>query len=204
MKRKFLEDLGLTKEQIDSIMDENGKDVNAAKGELEQTKSELGKVKEQLADRDKQLEDLKASSGDNEELKKQITDLQEQNKQKDKDHQEEIKALKLDNAIRNAIGETAQDAELVGGLIDKSKLILSDDGKVTGLDEQIKALKTSKAFLFKPDEGGNPNGGQPGFHPVGAPQGRNPGGNPGGTKDQPVDMKAAITAKLQAALSKGE
>ena len=41
--------------------------------------------------------------------------------------------------------------DLVANLVDTSKLILSDDGKVTGLDEQIKVLKTEKSFLFKPD-----------------------------------------------------
>ena len=33
MKRSFLEELGLTKEQIDSIMSENGNDINAAKAD---------------------------------------------------------------------------------------------------------------------------------------------------------------------------
>ena len=32
MKRKFLEDMGLTKEQVDSIMDENGKDIDDEQG----------------------------------------------------------------------------------------------------------------------------------------------------------------------------
>ena len=34
MKRKFLEDLGLTKEQVDAVMAENGSDIEAAKGDL--------------------------------------------------------------------------------------------------------------------------------------------------------------------------
>lgn len=33
MKRKFLEDMGLSKEQVDSIMDENGRDIEAMKSE---------------------------------------------------------------------------------------------------------------------------------------------------------------------------
>lgn len=196
MKRKFLEDMGLSKEQIDSIMDENGKDVNAAKDNLEQVRTELKQTKDQLQERDTQLEDIKKSSGDNEALKKQISDLQEANKQKDKDHQEEIKNLKLDAAIRSAIGDSAQDADLVAGLIDRAKLLLSDDGKVTGLDEQVKALRESKKFLFKEETDPKQN---PGFHKVGA--GKDTGSNePGGTKDGPIDMKAAITAGLKATM----
>ena len=60
-----------------------------------------------------------------------------------------MKNLKLDTAIQLAIGETAQDIDLVAGLVDKSKLILSGDGKVTGIEEQLKTLKETKSFLFK-------------------------------------------------------
>ena len=35
MKRKFLEDMGLTKEQVDSILDENSQDICKAKGDLD-------------------------------------------------------------------------------------------------------------------------------------------------------------------------
>ena len=196
MKRKFLEDMGLSKEQIDNIMDENGKDVNAAKEGLNTANTELKKAREQVQERDQQIETLKSSAGDNEDLKQQIADLQNENKQKDKDHQEEIKNLKLDAAIRSAIGDSAQDADLVAGLIDKGKLLLADDGKVTGLDEQVKALKERKKFLFKEAEGDT----KPGFHRVGA--GREGGSNHPKNEDGPVDMKAAITAQLQAAMGK--
>lgn len=198
MERKTLEDMGLSKEQIDSIMDENGKDINKAKGDLDSAKAELKQAKDQLKDRDKQLEDLKKVSGDTEELQKQITDLQEQNKQKDLEHQEEIKNLRLDAAIREAIGDSAQDADLVSGLIDRSKLLLADDGKVTGLDEQVKTLKESKAFLFKSEEDPGAKT-PPGFHKVGA--GRQEGGSGGQrTDDQPIDMRAAIAAQLKASM----
>lgn len=196
MKRKFLEDMGLSKEQIDSIMEENGKDVNAAKDGLEQVRTELKQTKDTLEERDGQLEDLKKSTGDNEDLKKQISDLQEANKQKDRDHQEEIRNLKLDAAIRSAIGASAQDADLVAGLIDKAKLLLSEDGKVTGLDEQVKVLKETKKFLFKEE---TDPGQKPGFHKVGA--GRDGGAkDPAGTKDGPIDMKAAIAAQLKSTM----
>lgn len=61
----------------------------------------------------------------------------------------QLEELKLTTAIKLAIGDSAHDADLVSGLVDKSKLLLGDDGKVTGLEEQVKALKEGKAFLFK-------------------------------------------------------
>ena len=55
-----------------------------------------------------------------------------------------MKELKLTTAIKLAIGDSAHDADLVSGLVDKSKLLLGDDGKVTGLEEQVKALKEGR------------------------------------------------------------
>ena len=57
------------------------------------------------------------------------------------------------DALRNA---NAVDPDLVFTLIDKSKLKFDDSGKLTGIDEQITALKASKPNLF-PD-GGNKGG----------------------------------------------
>ena len=57
------------------------------------------------------------------------------------------------DALRNA---NAVDPDLVFTLIDKSKLKFDDSGKLTGIDEQITALKTSKPNLF-PD-GSNKGG----------------------------------------------
>lgn len=41
MKRKFLEDMGLSKEQVDNIMAENGKDIEAIKSERDNYKTQL-------------------------------------------------------------------------------------------------------------------------------------------------------------------
>ena len=131
---------------------------------------------------------VKTSAGDNEALKQQIADLQEQNRQKDTEHQNELKALKLTNAIKMAISSTAQDSDLVAGLVDRNKLILGEDGKVTGLEEQVKALKESKPFLFKQEQ--QTGKGKKGFFPLGAPK-----AEPGGEEGH-VSMKEAIAAKL--------
>lgn len=117
--------------------------------EVKQAKKQL---ETDVKDRDTQLETLKKSAGDNATLKQQIEQLQNDNKKKDEEYQAELKDLKLTNAIKLAITDSAQDIDLVTGLIDKSKLILSEDGKVTGLDEQVTGLKESKSFLFKSEE----------------------------------------------------
>lgn len=162
MKRKFLEDLGLEKDAIDKIMAENGSDVNAAKADYEATKQQLESANAQIQERDKQLETLRKSSGDNETLQKQITDLQAENKAAKEKYEADMKELKLTTAIKLAVGDSAHDADLVAGLFDRGKLVLNEDGTITGLEEQVKTIKKEKAFLFKEEKPGTViKGGKP-------------------------------------------
>lgn len=125
------------------------------KSKFDEVKQAKKQLETDIKDRNTQLEDLKKSAGDNATLKQQIEQLQNDNKKKDEEYQAELKDLKLTNAIKLAITDSAQDVDLVSGLIDKSKLILSDDGKITGLDEQVNGLKEGKSFLFKSEESTN-------------------------------------------------
>lgn len=165
---EFLKSIGIPD---DKVQDAEGKMKSYLDGdyvtkarfnELNESKKSLA---EQIAERDKQLKDLKKSVGDNEDLRKQIEDLQQANKEQKDAFDNQTKTLRLDTAIKLAIADSAQDADIVSGLIDKNKLILGEDGKVTGLTEQVEALKKDKAFLFKgaaplpnyhPNGGGNP------------------------------------------------
>lgn len=159
MKRKFLEDLGLSKEVIDKIMDENGKDIENAKGELDAEKSKVSELtkevdgyKGQIKERDKQLEEIKKSSGDNEELKKQIESLEEANKQAKKDHETEITQLKIDSAVTAALSTAnAKNVTAVKALLNLKDAKLADDGSVIGLKEQIENLTKADdtKFLFE-------------------------------------------------------
>ena len=115
----------------------------------------------------------------------------------DQQRKQELAELKMMSAIKMAIAADAQDSDLVAGLVDRKKLILGDDGKVTGLDEQIKTLKESKPFLFKQEEKPKLNN-KRGFFPLGPKEN---GGEGGETK---MTMKEAIAAKLNLAEGKGE
>lgn len=155
MKRKFLEDMGLTKEQVDSILDENSQDIGKAKGDLDAVQQKLNtanqeitSLKGQVADRDGQLETLKNSTGDIEALKQQIATLQSDNAAKDTAHANEIKQLKVDSAITAALtAAKAVNVKAVKALLelgDIDKIELADDGTIKGLDEKIKALQSAE------------------------------------------------------------
>lgn len=83
MKREDLKAKGLTDEQIDFVMAENGKDINALKDanaqkdqQITALTTERDGLKTQLADRDKDIEDLKKQKGNTDELNQKLTDLQ--------------------------------------------------------------------------------------------------------------------------------
>lgn len=69
----------------------------------------------------------------------------------------------------------ARDPDDIMRFIDKSKITRTDDGKITGLDEQMEALKGSKAYLFREESGGS--GTKPGA------SGLNHAGNPPANDD---------------------
>ena len=128
MTKEKLMEWGLTEEQANKVMEGlNGSFV---------TKSRFNEVNEE-----------------NTELQNQITALQEANKQKDKDHANEIKALKISNAVDVALtnakakNNTAVKA-LLAAFLEKAEL--ADDGTVKGLDDEIGKLTKGEdtAFLF--------------------------------------------------------
>lgn len=152
MTRAELEALGLTKEQIDSVMGINGNDIEKVKKKVTELENETETLRGQIKDRDKQLNDLKNSKEDLEGLKIQIETLQNENKAKDDQYKAEIKSLKVNSAVETALtGAKAKNLTAVKALLkDLDKAELLEDGTVKGLKEQIEALKKANdsKFLF--------------------------------------------------------
>lgn len=102
-----------------------------------------------------ELDSLKNSEDDVTKLKEKVTELSNTITENDTKHKEELQNQKLNSALKLAIIEQVQDAEIVSSLIDKTKLTLDENGeKITmGLNEQIESLKQAKPFLFKAANG---------------------------------------------------
>lgn len=190
MKKEDFIKLGLTEEQAEKAAKASTEEL---KGFIPKTRfDEVNEVKKQLETdiktRDDQIENLKKDAGTSEDLKKQIEQLQKDNKETSEKYQKEMNDIKLNNAIKLALVGKTHDEDIAAGLFDKSKLILGDDGKVTGLDDQLKELKESKSYLFKEEEKIED---KPGFQIGGKP----PTGGAGG--DEKPSLKDALTARLQ-------
>lgn len=152
MKKEDLIAMGLTDEQATKVL--ASLDGNyVPKTRFNEVNEENKTLKKSVSDRDKQLEDLKKSSGDNAELQKQIADLQKVNADQQKAHDEELAKLKVDNAVEIALsGAKAKNGKAVKAMLDMSKVKLGEDGKLSGLDEQLEALKKSDGYMFDVQE----------------------------------------------------
>ncbi|MCM1326955.1 MAG: phage scaffolding protein [Bacteroidales bacterium] len=155
MTKKQLEDLGVSKEQAESILKINEDDVKNAKveavSENQSLRTEVSGLKTQVVERDKQLESLKLSSGDNEAMKKQIEDLQKENTTAKEKYESEMNQLKVDFAVEKALtGAKAKNVKAVRALLDLADAKLDKEGNVKGLQEQIEKLVSADdtKFLF--------------------------------------------------------
>lgn len=156
MKKEEFTALGISEELAVKAEKASLKELEGyvAKDQLDTVNTENKNLKQQVADRDKQLDTLKKASGDNENLKKQIETMKQQNKEQEEAHKAEIAQIKLDNAIDAALTAAgAKNTKAVKALMDVSKVKLGDDGKLTEWDEQLKAVQKSDAYLFESKQG---------------------------------------------------
>lgn len=189
MKKEELIKLGLDEETAKKVEAASNEEL---KGYVEKTKySELETVKNQLEESNKtvnkQLEELKKNTGDAEALKAEIQKMQDENKSKETEYSNNIKKLKVDNAIELAlIGAKAKNTKAVKALLDLENLEIGEDGKVKGLEDQIKNLTKDEgtAFLFEAESKTEP------------PKGTEPAG-----KSTKKDIKDMTYSEMEAYLA---
>lgn len=155
MKREELKGLGLSDEQVDKVMGIHGTDVNDLKGQVSQLTTERDTLKQRATDSDKQLNELKAAHKDDKDFQAEIDKLKADNKAKDDAASKQLKETQLNYQTELALVKAgALNTKAASALIDKDKLSLDEKGNVTGLNEQLEALKSddSSKFLFKAEE----------------------------------------------------
>ena len=150
MKREFLRELGLTDEQIDKIMAENGKDIEKYKTLAETKEAELKQVKQQLEEANAQIEKFKDM--DIESIKAAAEDYKQKYEKAKEEAQREIEQIKFNYAIEKALTNAkARNVKAVKALLDLENLQLADD-KILGLDEQLERIKEENDFLFESED----------------------------------------------------
>lgn len=157
MKREDLKTMGLTDDQIESVMMAYGKELNPLKEQINSLTSERDSLKQQVVDRDGQLDDLRKNAGENDDLKATIKQLQDDNKAAEAKYKNDLaakeKGFKIESALRDA---KAKNVKAVLSLIDTEKVNVQKDGTLDGLTDQIEAVKKSDSYLFDTENAGQP------------------------------------------------
>lgn len=149
---------------IDKVMALNGQDVEAAKGDTAKLKADLQAAQADAEAKQAQLEaanaQIKAFESkdlDIEAVRKSAADYEAQAKKAKEDAAAQVAQLRFDHALDGALaGAKARNTTAVRALLKVGDLKLTDEGKVSGLDEQLKAIRENNAFLFEAEEAETP------------------------------------------------
>lgn len=171
MTREELKALGLTDEQIESVMTSHGKTVNTIKDKADSVDSLLSQIddyKQQIEERDTQLNELSEKAKGNEELTAQIDELKTQNESTKTEYEGKLQQQAFDHKLDSTLsGAKVKNTKAVKALLDMDTIKLDGD-VLKGLDDQLNSLKENESYLFEQETEpnsptivtpGNPNGG---------------------------------------------
>lgn len=151
MKREFLENLKigdapLSKEAIDAIMAENGRDIEAAKKPY----ADYDSIKQQLTTA---TEGLKAfESVDIKDLQGQITVLQGKLDTQKAEHEAQLANLAFESVLKDAItAAKGRNAKAIQALLDVDALKASKD-QTADIKAALDKLKEDSGYLFESEE----------------------------------------------------
>lgn len=164
--KELLKKAGIEEGKVDGVIADINKELPKhfiPKDKYNEAAEAKKKLEADLAARDTQLEELKEAAGTSEELKKQIETLQAENKKAGDEWQAKLSKMQLDFALERALTTAkAKNPKAVKALLDLEKVKL-DGEQLLGLDDQLKELQKSDAYLFgepgKVGGGTNPPGG---------------------------------------------
>jgi len=151
MTKEQLQALNLTEEQINAIIEDYGKNY-VSKAQFNEKNDAYKQAKQEIENLTNDISTLSEANKANEALQSQIKELQDAATQREADYNESIKNMKIDTAITKALSKSgAMNETILTGLLDRTKIAIGEDNTITGIQEQIVALKESDPYLFKQD-----------------------------------------------------
>jgi archaellum component FlaC len=140
MRRKFLEDMGLTKEQIDQIMEENGKDITREQGVANTYKTQLEDVEGKL----------KAFDGvDVKDLQGKVTALTNDLNTTKSTYESQIADMQFSSALEGKISALKpRNIKAVMAMLDVDNLKKSKN-QDTDITVALEAVKKNNGYLFE-------------------------------------------------------
>lgn len=175
MKRKFLEDMGLSKEQVDSIMAENSADVEAAKENLENVKTELEQTKTQLQEANQTIDGFK----DYDQVKNQVEEYKTKYEQTTAEYEKKIADMQFSSTLEAAITSAGgRNTKAIMAMLDLDALKTSKD-QTTDIKAALETCQKENDYLFGAKE------------PINNPTGPT-GGGAGGIDANTAALRAAM------------
>jgi len=153
MNRELLEGLGLEKETVDKVMKEHGKTLNDTKEKADKVgglENQIEDYKQQLTERDAQLEELKKV--DAEGLQAKIDELQQTNETQKTEYENQLEQQAFEHKLESTLSNAkVKNTKAVKALLDTEKIKLDGD-KLLNLDDQLTGLKESDPYLFEEEK----------------------------------------------------
>lgn len=157
MKREFLQnfkvgDQPLTKEIIDAIMAENGRDIEAAKKPF----ADYDTVKQQLTEAQNALQDIQKNGQTIEAAQQKAQEWEQKYNQVIADHQKELADRDFRQLLEGAItGAKGKNAKAISALLDVETLKGSKNQEAD-IKAALEGLKKDNGYLFE-EEGTPPH-----------------------------------------------
>lgn len=169
-KEDFIK-LGVDKDLAEKLADASKSELE---GYVEKSKYDVAaeakkNLETQVKEHAKQIDELKKSVGDTDKLNATIASLQDANKKANEEYAKSLKDMQINHAIEASLKDAkAKNLTATKALLDLSTIEV-EDGKVKGLDKQIKKLVEGEDTKFLFDVPPNPTDGKPdaGIKPAG-------------------------------------
>lgn len=168
MKREELKALGLTDEQVESVMSKSGAEIatlnsqiSTLKSEKSQLENEKNVLTQEKVDKEKALSDLQKDSITKSEYDAKIKEIEDKSKKETEDYiYNDILCKELSNS---KVINSEKNVKAVKSALDLDKISLDKDKKtLIGFKEQIEELKKTDPQFFnvkaKGYEPANPDG----------------------------------------------
>lgn len=162
MKREQLKELGLSDQQIESVIGLHGKTVNDINSQLKTAQDEAKQYQNQLTETSKTLQSLEEKTKDNPDVQKLLADEKAAREAAEK----ELSDMRVSTQVKEALTKAgAKDVDYA--LFKLGQLETNKDGSVKDLDNKIKDLQANLPDYFTTDDdkGGKPND-EGGYKPI--------------------------------------
>lgn len=159
MKREELEALGMSKEQIDGVLDMHHKEYDPVKNDLDTARADLIAEKEKTSTQATTINDLKKDLNEFKDvdvsgMKQKIADLEKDIQTKDETHQKEIADRDFNDLLKESItSANGRNAKAITALLDVETLKASKNQKedIVAAIKVLTEAEDSKMLFGEPE-----------------------------------------------------